>query len=148
MNVDGESEPQDTASIAAALRTFGQELVHLGTLVQLIGRSYSAVPLLQTKLEAVCSAVATAGHTALRSIEGFISVVMSMHTKAHPWQSCAALVSYHDTLLRRFGTHGFGMNTSTSRYADSTPVCCPDDFLARWLSIHLPRKEDKKRLGR
>merc|ERR1712159_781859 len=130
MNVDGESEPQDTASIAAALRTFGQELVHLGTLVQLIGRSYSAVPLLQTKLEAVCSAVGTAGHTALRSIEGFISVVMSVHTKAHPWQGCLALVSYHDTLLRRFGTHGFGMDVSAKSRYSSTPVCPPDEFLS------------------
>jgi len=148
MNVDGESEPQDTASIAAALRAFGQELVHLGTLVQLTGRSYSAVPLLQNKLESVCSAVGTAGHTALRFIEGFISVVMSVHTKAHPWQGCPALVSYHDTLLRRFGTHGFGMDaTAKSKYGPK-PVCPPDEFLSRWLSIHLPRKEGKAAMGR
>eukprot|EP01043_Picozoa_sp_COSAG02_P018596 COSAG02_NODE_872_length_16321_cov_6.491062_14_plen_1965_part_00 len=147
MNVDAESEPQDTGSTAAALRAFGHELEQFRVLVQLVGRSYSAVPLLQGKVESACSAVQTAGHTALRSIEGFVSVVMSVHTKAHPWQGCPALVSYHDTLLRRFGTHGFGFDKKYG-VSISTPACPPAEFLSRWLSIHLPRKEDKKAVGR
>ena len=157
MDVDREDEPKDAAVSAATLRAFGNELVHLGKLVQLTGRSYAAVPLLQNKLESVCSVVGTAGHTALRTIEGFISVVIGVHSKTHPWQHCRALVSYHDTLLRRFGTHGFGMDTNaksklykSKRYRGSLPApgCDGNTFLSRWLSIHLPRKEEKQAMGR
>ena len=158
MDVDREAEPKDAAASAAVLRAFGHELVHLGRLVQLTGRSYAAVPLLKNKLESVCSVVGTAGHTALRAIEGFVSVVISVHSKAHPWQHCRALVGYHDALLRRFGTHGFGMNTNATKFKTKTkfkkvrivpaPGCDGNTFLSRWLSIHLPPKKEKKAMGR
>ena len=148
---ENEGEPlANNTGGAVMLRAFGCELMHLQKLVELTGRFYVTVPLLQNKLESVVSMAQSAGHSALRYIEQFVSVVISQHTKLHPWQRCPVLVSYHDTLLRRFGTHGFGMErTSTRAFGGySGPVVEPETFLGRWLSIHLPRKEEKASMGR
>ena len=140
-------EPGRSSAGAAALRSLGQELQHFGGLVKLCGRSYSKVPMLQAKLESVVGVVATAGHAALHHIETFVAIVIEQHSKAHPFQEVPALVAYHDTLLRRFGTRGFGMQRN-SRGGRSGPVIEGEELLVRWLSIHLPRKQEKAKMGR
>ena len=66
------------------------------------------VPMLQSKVEAMAEMAKEAGHAVLRQIEPFLAIVMQQHSKTDPWQSSPSLVAYHDALLRRFGTHGFG----------------------------------------
>jgi hypothetical protein len=134
-------------------RALTREVEHFAPLFKLAGRFYPCVPLLQHKLEevaglvtirpwedrnpvegvpgslvnpAVISKLDTTARAAERQVESLLSVVMTQHTKATPWQGVACIVAYVDAQLRRHGTGNAHLGG--------------EKLLTRWLSIHLPAR--------